>query len=1089
LAKPWHRRRALWIFRDQTGLAVTPGLWSSIQKALDGSEWFVLLASPEAARSQWVNREIEHWVASKPADRILPVVTNGEWEWDRAAGDFAESSTAVPAALRGVFAEEPLFLDLRWARDDRHLSLRHSRFRDAIAQLAAPMHGVSKDDLEGEDVRQHRLMQRLRMGAVTTMVVLSLVASLAGLMAVRNGQRASAAATEALRQQHAAAVQKGNADRSAGEAKVQEANARSQEKRARDAAAEAKRQEENARKQAENARKQGELADRAATHARQQEQLARQQREAARRATDDATQQKKLADDQEALARKAADDAAKQKQIAQEQRRLADEAAADAARQKKAAEEQEKLAKAATEEARKQQANADRQQRIAIGRRVNNEAKALADDDMKLALRLGVAAAKVQSDDEARRRLAGMVTSTHFAGSLDHLSRDGVRLLHYSTKDVLVTEDHQSRVRLWNVADWEKPTMLADLGRFGFWSLSPDGRTVAGAIYDRRSVVLVDVTKPSAPDVVATIPVSSGVHNVTFSQDGRTLFLGVWDKAAHDFGDLWDLSEVRRPKPLANRFDGSSHATDAAFSPDGNTMVTLHENGSTGVWNLTKRTEVERLATLDEAAGDKRLHALAFLRHAPILVAGGDGDTLLIDLSAPAQPKEKASVHNRGGPVNSVIVSSDGRRLVTGDRKRVVTVFDMGEPWFPEELVRVDNPAGVRAPMLSPDGRTLITYDVNSIVTRWNVAAHGAPQSRAYLADQDQLGLAAAFNPDGRSMLTVGSNPQAAVWDLTDPSAPVRRATPTVHDKPIQRAAATPDGRILATADEDGGVRVSDLTDPARPVTVAKFVETGAWWAGEVTLKISPDGRTLALGNYNGVVVLWDVTRGRSATRLGPLADSETPVAFSPDGRTLVVTSSERSATSLWTLDGPAGPAKRGDLDSDGGSTIHTIDFSPDGRTVALASHGTVTLWDVSAPRPREYGRAITSEQGPVVFSPDSRTMAIVGAHKALLWDVADRGDLFQVAAMPVVRELAASPQLMAAFSPDGRSLVTGGVYSGNGTGTGGDGTATLWDLTKLGELRTDPSVEACAMVGRGLTEDEWDRYIPELPHQPTCPR
>ena len=33
-------------------------------------------------------------------------------------GDFSEDSTAVPPALRGVFTEEPLFLDLRWARDD-----------------------------------------------------------------------------------------------------------------------------------------------------------------------------------------------------------------------------------------------------------------------------------------------------------------------------------------------------------------------------------------------------------------------------------------------------------------------------------------------------------------------------------------------------------------------------------------------------------------------------------------------------------------------------------------------------------------------------------------------------------------------------------------------------------------------------------------------------------------------------------------------------------------------------------------------------------------------------------------------------------
>ena len=68
-----------------------------------------------------------------------PVLTGGEWAWDAAAGDFTEDSTAVPDALRGVFVEEPLYLDLRWARDDLHLSLRHARFRDAIAQLAAPM--------------------------------------------------------------------------------------------------------------------------------------------------------------------------------------------------------------------------------------------------------------------------------------------------------------------------------------------------------------------------------------------------------------------------------------------------------------------------------------------------------------------------------------------------------------------------------------------------------------------------------------------------------------------------------------------------------------------------------------------------------------------------------------------------------------------------------------------------------------------------------------------------------------------------------------------------------------------------------------
>ena len=58
LAKPWNRRRAMEVFRDETSLAVSPGLWPTLRAALDASHWFVLLASPEAARSEWVGKEI-----------------------------------------------------------------------------------------------------------------------------------------------------------------------------------------------------------------------------------------------------------------------------------------------------------------------------------------------------------------------------------------------------------------------------------------------------------------------------------------------------------------------------------------------------------------------------------------------------------------------------------------------------------------------------------------------------------------------------------------------------------------------------------------------------------------------------------------------------------------------------------------------------------------------------------------------------------------------------------------------------------------------------------------------------------------------
>src|SRR5579862_1733147 len=75
LAKPWNRRRALEVFRDESSLAVSPGLWLSICAALDASRWFIVLASPEAARSEWVGKEIMHWVSSKGTDHLLVVVT------------------------------------------------------------------------------------------------------------------------------------------------------------------------------------------------------------------------------------------------------------------------------------------------------------------------------------------------------------------------------------------------------------------------------------------------------------------------------------------------------------------------------------------------------------------------------------------------------------------------------------------------------------------------------------------------------------------------------------------------------------------------------------------------------------------------------------------------------------------------------------------------------------------------------------------------------------------------------------------------------------------------------------------------------
>src|SRR5215475_4765994 len=88
LGKPWYQRRALRVFRDDTSLSATPHLWPSIETALNEFRFLIVLASPEAAASQWVNKEVAHWLEHKGIDTLLFAVTDGELSWDSAAGDF-----------------------------------------------------------------------------------------------------------------------------------------------------------------------------------------------------------------------------------------------------------------------------------------------------------------------------------------------------------------------------------------------------------------------------------------------------------------------------------------------------------------------------------------------------------------------------------------------------------------------------------------------------------------------------------------------------------------------------------------------------------------------------------------------------------------------------------------------------------------------------------------------------------------------------------------------------------------------------------------------------------------------------------------
>lgn len=155
--------RSLQIFQDHASLAANPALWPTIESALSSAQWFILLASPEAAQSPWVAKEVEYWRSNKDPAKLLIVQTDGEIAWDPQANDFdLTQTTTLPRQLAGAYPHEPRWIDARWARTGAQTTLRDPRFRDLVAELAAPLRGVPKDELIGEDIRQMRRLNRAR---------------------------------------------------------------------------------------------------------------------------------------------------------------------------------------------------------------------------------------------------------------------------------------------------------------------------------------------------------------------------------------------------------------------------------------------------------------------------------------------------------------------------------------------------------------------------------------------------------------------------------------------------------------------------------------------------------------------------------------------------------------------------------------------------------------------------------------------------------------------------------------------------------------------------------------------------------------
>lgn len=160
------------IFRDRHELAAASDLGEEIEDAIAGSRFLIVLCSPAAANSRWIDKEIACFKRLHRDDRVLAAIIEGEPFASGMPG--RESEECFPPSLRIHFDSlgrpttqpaEPIAADLREEGDGRRMGL---------LKIAAGMLGVGLDELaQREAQRWRRRLYAITAASVAGMLVAS----------------------------------------------------------------------------------------------------------------------------------------------------------------------------------------------------------------------------------------------------------------------------------------------------------------------------------------------------------------------------------------------------------------------------------------------------------------------------------------------------------------------------------------------------------------------------------------------------------------------------------------------------------------------------------------------------------------------------------------------------------------------------------------------------------------------------------------------------------------------------------------------------------------------------------------------------
>jgi WD40 repeat protein len=344
------------------------------------------------------------------------------------------------------------------------------------------------------------------------------------------------------------------------------------------------------------------------------------------------------------------------------------------------------------------------------------------------------------------------------------------------------------------------------------------------------------------------------------------------------------------------------------------------------------------------------VHGLAVLQGGELFVSSSEDGTMVVASLADGRVVQPLVGHE--GPVNSLCLTPDGARLVTGGDDHTVRIWDT-RTWEAQHVLRKH---GAYVREVAAGDAVAVSGAEDDTVRFWDLASGRSP--RAVKAHREHL-RTVAIAPDGRLAASAGLDNQLLLWDVAR-----GELARTIYDARSTVVRPTGFSQLYISTGNDSGRGHHDA--PRRLIfldggrTLASIgkdvifwdVETGeerrrwpCWGWEHEAAALHPDGRLLVLAG-NGYVQVWDVAAGALVTTLGRGGEHVYALAFSPDGKWLL-TGTDKGAVQVW--DFAAG------LQADDGCPHHhsiTCMVVHGRRALTGDTGGGVVLWDLEEPGP-----------------------------------------------------------------------------------------------------------------------------------------